>query len=298
MVFSTTGYRHLAGGVLLSLSLPFVMQDAVAQGSAQVLTPFGYRDSANVNHVPKGYELMSMPDEHIRMQNPTTGDHIDFPKPVVTNAQRAPLPDNGWITYASWYNTGRSPIAYFATQWTVPAYPSTYDGQTLFQFNSIEPASGQAILQPVLQYGPSRAGGGEYWSIASWFLIGNQVYFTDLTYVTPGTPLGGVITLIGRQKRKFSYSCDFYGYSGTNLTVQGIPQLKWATETLEVYSVDACSEFPNTAYSQMHGITIYLNNGTIPPVNWTVTNVATDCGVQTTVGTNGAEGDGEVNIYY
>jgi len=28
---------------------------------------------------------MSLPDEHIRMENPTTGDLIDFPKPVTVN---------------------------------------------------------------------------------------------------------------------------------------------------------------------------------------------------------------------
>jgi hypothetical protein len=28
---------------------------------------------------------MSLPDEHIRMENATTGDLIDFPKPVTVN---------------------------------------------------------------------------------------------------------------------------------------------------------------------------------------------------------------------
>lgn len=44
-----------------------------------------------------------MPDGHIRMENPKTGDYIDFPKSA--EAQK-PLPDNGWQTYAGWVNSG------------------------------------------------------------------------------------------------------------------------------------------------------------------------------------------------
>jgi len=297
MLFRSAGRRLLAGGVILSLALPFVTQDAAAQGTTQVLTPFGYRDSANVHHVPNGYELVTMPDEHIRMQNPTSGDYIDFPKPVVTNQQRVPVSDSGWITFASWYNPYRKPISSFGTDWYVPPIPSTYYGQTIFLFNSIEPAAGNAILQPVLQYGPSAAGGGDYWAVTSWYVVGNQAYVGGLYYVTPGTFLGGQIQLIGQTKKHFSYTCDFYGYSGTTITVRGIPQLVWATETLEVYGVTQCTEFPNTAYSQMFAVSLRLKGGITPAVGWSVTNAETACGVQTTIVADGGS-DGAVNIYY
>ena len=211
------------------------------------------------------------------------------------------MPDNGWITFASWYNTTGKPISYFGTDWTVPAIPGYYDGQTLFQFNSIEPASYDAILQPVLQYGVSAAGGGDYWAIASWYVFGPssnpQAYYTGLYYVTPGTFLGGQIKLIGTRKGAYSYTCDFYGYSGTTLTVRRIPELFWATETLEVYGVDTCADFPKTAYSLMYGIGITLKGGATAPANWEISDVATDCGVQTTVVTNGAS-NGAVAIFY
>ena len=296
MLFSRAENRPFAGGVILSFSLLFAVQVATAQGSTQALTPFGYRDRANVHRVPDGYELISMPDTHIRMHNPTTGDYIDFPKPVITQQQTAPLPDNGWVSYASWYNFG-SPIAYFVTDWNVPPPPSNYDGQTLFLFNSIEPASGRAILQPVLQYGLSRAGGGEWWGIASWYVVGNQAYYTGLYYVPSGTVLAGQIRLLGRQTHGYSYSADFYGYSGTTMKVTRIPKLVWATETLEVYGVDQCGDFPNTSFTQMSAIQMFLQNGSVPSMSWTINDANTDCGVQTTVVVDGAN-QGAVNIYF
>jgi hypothetical protein len=307
MLFSQAGYRLLAGGLILSLSLLLAMQHVVAQDATQVLTPLGYRDRANVHRVPEGYELIRMPDTHIRMHNPKTGDFTDFPKPILANQQnvsvtgnqqRVPFTDTGWVTYASWYNQNKKPITYFGTDWYVPAAPLYYNGQTVFLFNSIEPASSESILQPVLQYGSSAAGGGDYWAITSWYVVGNQAYTAPYIYYVPvGTFLGGQIHLIGQAKRNFSYSCDFYGYSGTTLTVRDVEKLVWATETLEVYGVSQCSEFPNTSYSLLSAILITLRGGITPPVNWFVTDRATSCGTQTTIVRNGAS-DGAVAIFY
>jgi len=54
-----------------------------------------------------------------------------------------------------------------------------------------------------------------------------------------------------RLNKKFDYTCQFTGISATNYSVSQIAQLTWCTETLEVYGVNACSEFPNIAYRQM-----------------------------------------------
>ena len=231
MIFSQAKDRLFAGGALLSFSLLFVVQGAIAQAVPQALTPFGYRDRAKVHRVPEGYELISMPDTHIRMHNPTTGDVIDFPKPVIPLKRTTPLPDDGWITYASWY------------------------------------------------------------------VVGDQAYYAGLYDVTPGTFLAGQIRLLGHKRNNFSYSADFYGYSGTTLKVTRIPQLVWATETLEVYGVNDCSEFPNTSYTEMSAIQMYFEKDPVPPVNWLINDVTFDCGVQTTITVDGAN-QGIVDIYY
>lgn len=153
MLLKTAAYHFLGTIVLLSLSTSLLAQGVTSTPAhTQVLTPFGYRDSVHVHHILPGYDLVSMPDGHIRMENPKTGDYIDFPKSA--EAQK-PLPDNGWQTYAGWVNSGTKPVTRFTTTWKVPPAPSNYDGQTLFQFNSMMPVAGTSILQPVLQYGPS-----------------------------------------------------------------------------------------------------------------------------------------------
>jgi hypothetical protein len=292
MLLKTVGYSLAAGIALLSLSTALVAQDAT-KAPTQVLTPFGYRDAANVHLVPPDNDLITMPDGHIRMQNRVTGSYIDYPMPVETVAQ---FSDNGWITYASWLNKTKSPVSSFTTTWTVPAAPTVYNGQTLFQFNSIEPNSGTAILQPVLQYGPSSAGGADYWAVASWYVVGNTAYYSSLVKVSAGQSLTGVITLTSKVKTSFTYSCAFTGISGTDFSIKNIPQLTWCTETLEVYGVDECSQFPNTPDSQMSGMTVRTKKGT-PSVTWGVTDAKTSCGVQTTVVTQGAT-NAAVNIYY
>ena len=295
MLAPVIGYRLSIVIILLSLSTTLIAQQTVQHGT-QVLTPFGYRDRANVHRVLPDYELSIMEDEHIRMQNPTTGDYLDFEKPAPVPQARVPFTDNGWVTYASWLNQGGAPISYFDTTWSVPPPPSTYNGQTIFQFNSIEPRNGNAILQPVLQYGPSAAGGGEYWGIACWFLRGNKTFVTSLQPVSQNESLTGIIKLLSHKGKKFSYSCQFFGFSGSMLRVHGIRQLVWLTETLEVYGVNQCTDFPNTVRSLMYDINVQNRRG-YPPVAWSVTNADTVCGVQTTVPINGGY-TGAVYIYY
>jgi hypothetical protein len=296
MLLNPFGFRLLAGIVLLSLSTTLMAQDATQSGT-QVLTPFGYRDSANVHRVPLGYELNLMPDRHIRMENPVTGDHIDFPKSAAVNKGRAPFSDNGWVTYASWLNETRKPVTWFATTYAIPPAPTTYNGQTLFQFNSIEPDSYDSIVQPVLQYGPSAAGGGEYWAIASWYVVGNSAYYSSLTKMYSGQSLIGLIRQTGHSKRYgYSYLSQFYGWGSSTLTVNNIEELRWCTETLEVYGVTECSQFPNTVFCELYNINVQTK-GIYPSVNWGITNAATSCGVQTTVVTNSGH-NGGVNIYY
>jgi len=177
--------------LLASLLAPSVYADSTAPTA---MTPFGERPAANVHHVPTGGQVSIVGDEIHLIDAGGAVIHVaqnDHSK-VRTNASE-PI-ESGWIAYASWYNTG-PPITSFTTVWDVPNVPATYTGQTLYLFNSIEPASFDAILQPVLQFGPSDAGGGNFWSVASWYLVGPAVYYSDLVEVSPGETLTGIIEL-------------------------------------------------------------------------------------------------------
>lgn len=266
--------------------------------ASTVLTPHGIRPIANVHEVPAGGEVRLVGEEiHLLDANGNVlhvaqNDHAAI-KATASSSSVEPL-ETGWIAYADWYNEGSSPINSFTTTWSVPNTPSSYIEQTLFLFNSIEPASGDAILQPVLQYGPSAAGGGEYWAVASWYLVGSDTYYTNPIEVSAGDSLTGVITLTSSSGSSYNYVTSFTGISGTSLTATGSDELVWATETLEVYSVETKSNFP-TGSTVFHGIDITTSAGT-PSVSWETTSDTAD-GITTKVNTQGATG-AEVTITY
>lgn len=54
-------------------------------------------------------------------------------------------------------------------EWAVPPAPPANDGQILYFWNGVEPDDNSAVLQPVLQWGSTPAGGGAYWAVASWY---------------------------------------------------------------------------------------------------------------------------------
>ena len=201
---------------------------------------------------------------------------------------------SGWVAYAGWTNTGGSPISSFTTTWSVPATPATDNGQTVFLFNSIEPASFNAILQPVLQYGPSAAGGGSYWTVASWYVAGSQAYYSPLVSVSVGDVLDGVITLTGTNGG-YSYASSFSNVGGTTLTVNGVDELVWATETLESYHITSSSDYP-TGSTTFYNINLGTADGNTPSVTWSPVSDSGD-GLYTTVNIDGAT-NAQISIAY
>jgi hypothetical protein len=86
---------------------------------------------------------------------------ITRPRGRIENLTNPPGTGNGWVE-ASALNVALSPsddIDFMAGNWAVPSYPYV-NGALIYLFNGIEPASGNWILQPALQYGAGAAGGG------------------------------------------------------------------------------------------------------------------------------------------
>ncbi|KAJ7129913.1 hypothetical protein C8R43DRAFT_1240061 [Mycena crocata] len=252
----------------------------------KVLTPGGYRANVNIQEIPAGGSLAHVGSEiHVLAANGTVVHKATAGTPTKVKSAVSPLA-TGWVTYASWLNTGSSPISSFTTSWKVPPVPAANHGQTIFLFNSIEPNAGNAILQPVLQYGPSAAGGGAFWAVATWYLDSANTFFTTPVRTTAGATLNGIITLTSSSGTSFNYNSQFTNIGGTSLSISGAAQLTWATETLEAYAVTTISDYPagSTVFS---GINLKLANGATPSVSWAHTNDAAD-GLSTTINTNGA----------
>lgn len=129
--------------------------------------------------------------------------------------------------------------------------PATQKDQTIILFNGIQIYGDNfGILQPALQWGSSAAGGGPYWSIASWYVTSKgQAFHTPLVTVAIGQLLLGLMTLLGKSGTKFIYDCEFRGIPGTTLPVQNITELLWCNETLEAYTLTQCSDYPSTDHT-------------------------------------------------
>jgi hypothetical protein len=200
-----------------------------------------------------------------------------------------------WVAYAYWDNSDKLLITSFTTTWTVPDVPATDNGQSIYLFNSIEPTNGGGIIQPVLQWGPSKAGGGSYWAVVSWYITGNQAYSTAPVPVSPGDSLKGIIALTGGSSDVgYDYATSFSDIPYTTLIVTGSIELIWVAEVVESYSVTSSSDYPagSTVFSS---INIETSTGT-PSMMWTAVS-DTDDEITTTIDVDGAT-DAEITITY
>ena len=273
-----------------------VSERSASMSQNLVLTPGGYRHPSLVHRVDPGFAVHVAEGKN-QLRNLATRTLVEVVAPKFLPGQ-VPGFGSGWIADAFWQNETGNPVTSFKTTWKVPPAPKTSSGQTIFLFNGIDPADpSQAILQPVLQWGTSHAGGGPFWSVASWFVSGNgQAFFTPLIPVNVGDTLVGKMTLTGQGNGLFTYQSEFEGMVGTQLPVQNVAELVWCNETLEAYNITACSDYPDATLTAMQSIE--LQTGTVtPPVHWTVQDLVTDCGQHATVPVDSGS-NGEVDLFY
>jgi len=101
---------------------------------------------------------------------------------------------NGWVewgaTTAHANAWGFSWFSAMTGDMQVPTNP-TMNGGLVYFFFSLEPLVGNAILQPVLQWGNNGGFGGNNWNIASWYV---DTSTNTVLYSTPASvPVGDVI---------------------------------------------------------------------------------------------------------
>jgi hypothetical protein len=293
-----------------------------AQGgkSGLVLTPGGWRPKSQVHVLEPGHHI-SGKEGKTRIVRTATGEVIkDFGKTskknrfagsapgVKSSGTKPAFPDNAWIENSQWTNNSSNsgkPIVYFKTKWVVPRAPRTKNGQVIFLFNGLQQTpSGPYILQPVLQWGVSAAGGGNYWSVTNWYVNGQggSAVFGALAKVNPGDKLLGIMTLMSQSGNLFSYGSSFIGFpAASDLVVQDIDELAWACETLECYGLTKCSDYPHARRTSFYDIQIKIGKsvslGKNAHLNWQPVTNFTDCGQKCVIVSNKSPG-GKVDLYY
>jgi hypothetical protein len=260
-----------------------------------VLTPGGYRPKSLVHEVgPRGVRV----DKGLLRRFDTSRNKWSQPLEFPVSPLDLPPLGSGWIAFASWQNGTGDPIASFATTWVVPAAPVTESGQTIFLFNGIQ-NSGEnyGVLQPVLQWGSSNAGGGNFWIVSSWYVTyWGHAFYTPPVAVQEGDTLEGLITLRGSSASGFDYTCEFVGIPETRQEVSGVNELLWCVQAHEAYELRSCSDYPAAQKVTMGNVRLHTVTGPAPLV-WLKNSRITDCGQRVEITSDSSEG-GSVDIFF
>jgi len=188
--------------------------------------------------------------------------------------------DNGWIVWGESMGTSYTS---FNGGWKVPTAPVSSNSQTIFFFTGFEDAAGDEIIQPVLQWGPSEAGGGAYWSVASWWVTstGNALYST-LAPCNAGDAIWG--TMNQTSSGNWTISGYINNANPTVLSVQNVNPQTMATVTLEAYSIISCGDYPAAGTITFTNMALEDQGSTVQP-SWQPETQFTNCNEQVTVQT-------------
>lgn len=227
---------------------------------------------------------------------------LDPVETVMTSPSASSL--NGYVALAVWdteeARKQAEPISAFRTAFSVPEAPLDNTDVTLFVFPGMQPSKGlpyKAIIQPVLQWGTSSAGGYAGWSVGSYFVRGAPTtglefgVYSDFRPVTSGQDLAAVIKLVGERqiagKKTYRYSCEFEGVDGTRITIETPDLLVNVGVALEIYDAKSCLSLPSRAPIVFS--TSIESKGELLHPKW-LTRTVGECGLKFTITeTNGIE---------
>jgi hypothetical protein len=250
-----------------------------------VQTPGGSFHRSCVYEVPSGSRLHA--DGRVLHNGREIAKRAACPHKRRSNPSRQLPTVNSWVssshTTAATNAHGYNWFNFMAGWFHVPTADPGANGQLLYFFNGLVTPSSTHIIQPVLQWGTSPAGGGNKWSIASWYVdnMGNATH-SSLIDVLPGELLlggmsGSNCTSVG--------VCDWWLYivrhtngqpNGTSgLSISATSRFNWAFKAaLEAYDVTACNQYPTSDMIIFYDQYLYMPGPAVSDYN-DVTNTQT-----------------------
>jgi len=260
----------------------------------EVLTPFGKRSSDTVIAVPKGGQIVHDKGGIIVLDGAGKPVHRGqrSNKPIGPPPPTSRSDQNIWNASVTWDNTSNFPIESFTTNWRVPPYPLVDDNQSIFIYSAAQPADYSSALLPILQYGPSAAGGANTWAVATWYMTSAYVYHTCLTQVEIGDPLHAAIHLTYIRQLlppTYDYTARFKGIDDTVLSVRYSQELKDLALGVQGRNVSSEGEYPP-------GVTLFYPTDVslVPDLAWKVSG---EQGAQVSLDVNTAV-NGEISFRY
>lgn len=177
----------------------------------------------------------------------------------------------------------------------VPTDPPTNNGQTVFLWSGLTRQTGSIIMQPVLQWGPSAAGGGGSWTFANWYIDASTgtafVQHDSLIGLNAGDTYAGSTEVDTTQSCPLNGSgCSWrvisYRYVGGTLTTATAITVAsnafiWNSAyraVLEAYNLTGCSDLPPghaAAFTNVQAYQPSTSSTTFKPLNETWLSVVT-----------------------
>ena len=188
-----------------------------------------------------------------------------------------------WKSWSQFALGGASDsVTSLVSTWQVPPEPPAAGrapSVTLFWWNGLEPQDTSAVLQPVLQFGSSAAGGGAFWAYSSWYVSSaHGSHFSPLIKLQPGDEVTGsnVVDASGA----WNITSSAPGRSPSTLSFTPVPGA-WSTayHVLEAYGVTTnCDAYPTTGAVNFTSVALGINHKPVTPIKWVdMTQAPTDC---------------------
>lgn len=177
------------------------------------------------------------------------------------------LHGSAWRAWAQYSASSSKAVTSLTSTWNVPVAPISAGGQLLYYWNGVEPGDESAVLQPVLQWGSSPAGGGDYWAFASWYVSSVHGSFNSkLVNASIGHFIRGKCENLGSSKWRIT-GTDLQ--TGANSSFEYTPQdgvYAEAYHVLEAYSVTDCrNQYPSVGNITFSQIQVEVNGNPVVP---------------------------------
>ena len=255
---------------ILTTALVPLLASAVPEG--YVLVPGGFAHRDCVHSVPAGAVAAPV--------------NCNMPMIKAGNGHGA-----AWKAWAQIKSPTGGNVTSLNSTWVVPGEPQVRAGQTLFWWNGMEPADTSAVLQPVLQWGSSAAGGGDYWAVSSWFVSGSQgSHFSPLVRVASGDVISGTNTLLA-DGITWAISASTPGSKPSELTFKPAPGA-WPTayHVLEAYGVTTICDLYPAAGAVNFTVKSLAFDGVemAPPIDWDFMTQTAGCGERASANADGS----------